>query len=159
MGKLSSSDIPTREEHVRRVGGALRQMSQQMEDARERAAKQQSLHPTDFSCVGYLNHVEGAVSPKEIGLHLGLSSGSITALLDRLEKAGFIRRVSNPADRRSVLIELDRTAARDAIELYQHLENRYRNVAASFSDDQLDTIADFLEQVGRISPDGRLTDL
>lgn len=151
MSEISSSKFHKRDELVVRVGGALRQMSQLLEDRREQAAKQQSLHPTDFACIGYLSRENRPVSPKEIGPQLGLSSGSITALLDRLEKVGFIRRVSNPEDRRSVLIELDRDVATEAIALYRRLENSYRNVAESFSEQQLETIASFLEKMTRLS--------
>ena len=151
VSKISSSEDPARTDRLRRVGGSLRQMTQRLDDARERAARQQSLHPTDFACIGYLNREGRAVSPKEIGPHLGLSSGSITALLDRLEKAGLIHRVSNPDDRRSVLIELDQVAARDIVTVYLQIENAYRNVADGFSDEQLEVIATFLERMSRIS--------
>ena len=150
MTKKPSSEALTRAQRVLRMGGALLKMSQRMEEARERAARQQSLHPTDFSCIGYLHRENRPVSPKEIGPYLHLSSGSITALLDRLEKAGYIRRISNPDDRRSVLVELDKDAAREAIALYLRLENSYRLVTESFSDSELDVISDFLEKVGNL---------
>ena len=44
------------------------------------------------------------VKPTEIARHLGISSASTTALLDRLERAGSLQRLSHPTDRRSILI-------------------------------------------------------
>ena len=44
------------------------------------------------------------VKPTEIARHLGVSSASTTALLDRLERAGSLQRLSHPTDRRSILI-------------------------------------------------------
>lgn len=51
------------------------------------------------------------VRPSEIARHLGVSSASMTALLDRLERAGSLQRVSHPTDRRSILIAPTETAA------------------------------------------------
>lgn len=47
---------------------------------------------------------ERDVMPREISRHLGISSASTTALIDRLERAGMVARVSHPTDRRSILI-------------------------------------------------------
>lgn len=52
-----------------------------------------------------------AVMPSEIARHLGVSSASTTALLDRLERAGLLERVSHPTDRRSILIAPTAAAA------------------------------------------------
>jgi DNA-binding MarR family transcriptional regulator len=46
------------------------------------------------------------LTPKWLGLELSLTTGAVTALLDRLAKAGHLDRVSNPQDRRSVLLRL-----------------------------------------------------
>lgn len=52
-----------------------------------------------------------AVRPSEIARHLSVTSASMTALLDRLERSGFLERVSHPTDRRSILIAPTETAA------------------------------------------------
>ncbi|TQJ30105.1 MarR family winged helix-turn-helix transcriptional regulator [Microbacterium sp. SLBN-146] len=44
------------------------------------------------------------VMPSEITRHLGISSASTTAILDRLERTGVLERLSHPTDRRSILI-------------------------------------------------------
>lgn len=54
------------------------------------------------------------VMPSEISRHLGISSASTTALLDRLERAGMVERVSHPTDRRSILIAAT-SKAEDAV--------------------------------------------
>ena len=60
-----------------------------------------------------LEHIEerGAVTPGELQGLVGLSSGAVTGLIDRLEQAGWVRRVPNPGDRRSVLVSLSDAAA------------------------------------------------
>lgn len=66
------------------------------------------LNVTDITCLGALDK-NGAMSPGALAEHMGLSrGGAITALVDRLEKAGFVRRHRDTQDRRKVLVELVR---------------------------------------------------
>lgn len=131
-----------------RVGKALFGVIKGAEEMKEQFARQQKLHPTDFACISYLSGLEAPQSPKQIITELGLSSGSGTALLDRLEQANFVRRLPNPEDRRSVLIELNREAAAGPIARHQQMQALYRQVTDGFSDDELTVVARFLELMG-----------
>ena len=53
----------------------------------------------------------GTSVPRELGEYLGVSSGTLTAMLDRLEQEGLVRRAPHPSDRRSVLVELTEAGA------------------------------------------------
>lgn len=64
------------------------------------------------------------VKPSEISRHLGISSASTTALLDRLERLGSVQRVNHPTDRRSILIAPTERAAADVADLVDAFENR-----------------------------------
>lgn len=130
-----------------RVGSALLRMQRRMEEAHGRAAGRASIHTTDFRCIAYLKRHDGPVSPKQINAFLGLTSGAGTALLDRLEKAGYVRRLPNPLDGRSVLIVLDEAAAADQLALLETVHDRYREAVRSFSDADLDVIAAYLDRV------------
>jgi len=159
MADRSSRAGLTRVQRMRRVGLGLRRIVHWSEHAAAFAAKKLRLHPTDLACIGYLYDSEEALSPKQIISHLGLSSGSGTALLDRLESSGFIRRVPHPSDRRSVLIELDREKAAEPIAFYRHMRQSYSDVMAKFSDGELDRIAEFLEKVSEVQLDAQLDTL
>jgi DNA-binding MarR family transcriptional regulator len=150
MNEISSS-AAERDAAVTRVGMALHSVIQAVESARDRAAKGQNLHPTDFSCIGYLYHAEGPVSPKQVIAYLNLSSGSGTALLDRLERAGYTRRLPNPDDRRSILIELDPERAAEPIRRFLEIEHIYRELTGALSTTELDVVARFLEQMGALT--------
>ena len=56
-----------------------------------------------------LEHLEadGALTQRELGQRLALTSGGVTVLVDRLERAGWVRREPHPSDRRAVLLRLD----------------------------------------------------
>src|SRR5687768_1436623 len=62
------------------------------------------LHPTDYKVLGILERL-GPLSAGEIARRSGLANASVTNLIDRLEKRGFVRRVGDPADGRRVMVE------------------------------------------------------
>jgi DNA-binding MarR family transcriptional regulator len=70
------------------------------------------------------------LTPHQIGSRMLLSSGTVTAILDRLEKAGHIRRTQHPTDRRSRLIVLTPAGRR----VLQFSNNHLRAVLASATD-------------------------
>ncbi|MEU1203156.1 MarR family winged helix-turn-helix transcriptional regulator [Streptomyces sp. NPDC005813] len=63
-----------------------------------------NLHPTDLQCVNLLSLEDGPVTIGRIGELTGLTTGSATRLVDRLEKAGYVVRERDAADRRRVLV-------------------------------------------------------
>lgn len=67
-------------------------------------ADRHGLNRTDLDLIGLL-HGREAVSAGQIAEALGLTTGAVTGLVDRLEKAGLVRRRSDPNDRRRVLVE------------------------------------------------------
>lgn len=151
------SSLRDRELRLHRVGRAILEMMKRAVDVQDQAARKQSLHPTDFGCISYLYAQDEPISPKQIIARLGLTSGSGTALLDRLEQAGFVRRLPNPTDRRSVLIELNRAAAAEPIAQFNQMQAAFRQVTDGFSDADLDVVARFLERFAELPvPDGKM---
>lgn len=134
-----------------KVGRALVHMIRRAEEAQERAARQRGMHPTDFRCISYLVSQGAPVSPKDVIAYLGLTSGSGTALLDRLEAAGFIKRIPNPDDRRSVLIVLDAEAAAEPVALLERIQEKYLAATAELSDENLEAIALYLGRIEALS--------
>jgi DNA-binding MarR family transcriptional regulator len=59
--------------------------------------------------------LDGPLTPQQLGRRMGMTSGTMTALLDRVENAGFLTRKHNPEDRRSLLITAT-PAGEDAID-------------------------------------------
>ncbi|WP_030057251.1 MULTISPECIES: MarR family winged helix-turn-helix transcriptional regulator [Streptomyces] len=62
------------------------------------------MHPTDVQCLNLLTLEDGPVTTGRIAELTGLTSGSATRLVDRLEKAGLVARQRDDADRRRVLV-------------------------------------------------------
>ena len=87
---------------TRDVTLAVRELVLGWERYRESVADELGVGTSEVVTLGFLYH-DGPRTPSEIGQRLNLTSGSVTALLDRLEAAAFVNRSQNPDDRRSLL--------------------------------------------------------
>lgn len=72
----------------------------------QKVAERVGLHLTDMQCMNLLD-LMGTSTPGKLAEFMGLTTGGVTVMLDRLEKAGCIRREPNPGDRRSVLVRVN----------------------------------------------------
>jgi DNA-binding MarR family transcriptional regulator len=110
---------------------------------RNAIARKLGLNSTDGECLSLLS-IKGVSTPTELARYTGLTSGSTTAMLDRLESAQFIQRKPNPKDRRGVLIEISEKWSEKAGPLVSGVQQAHADLIASYSDEELETIADFL---------------
>ncbi|WP_051579454.1 MarR family transcriptional regulator [Pseudonocardia acaciae] len=99
------------------------------------------------TCEGVFLHLlelHGPLAPGRLGQLAGVSSGTVTGVLDRLERAGQVRRDRAARDRRAVIVSL-------CVEPYPihgaAERTRTADVVARYSDDQLELIADFLTRL------------
>jgi MarR family transcriptional regulator, organic hydroperoxide resistance regulator len=72
----------------------------------QQIADRVGLHLTDVQCINILE-LMGPSTPGELARFTGLTTGGVTMMLDRLEKAGYLKREPNPRDRRSILVRLN----------------------------------------------------
>jgi DNA-binding MarR family transcriptional regulator len=103
------------------------------------------LNRTDMRCLDVI-HREGPVPAGRLAEETGLTTGAITTVLDRLERAGFARRKRDPTDRRRVLVEIAPEAMYGAGDYYgEHMafgERLYRR----YSEEQLALLLEFTRQ-------------
>jgi DNA-binding MarR family transcriptional regulator len=112
------------------------------------------LNGTDMECLRLLFQ-KGIATPTELARHTGLTSGATTAMLDRLEKAGFIERGRNPDDRRGTLITPAKTAAERAASWYQSARIAQDELISSYSESELEIISDVFERFTKLWDDER----
>jgi DNA-binding MarR family transcriptional regulator len=102
------------------------------------------LHPTDVEALDLLRRF-GPLSAGRLAELTGLSTGgAVTKLIDRLERAGYVQREPDPADRRRVLVHahVERAEA-DLGPLFTELESAIRDLSAGYGDMELTAILDF----------------
>jgi len=103
------------------------------------------LNTTDMECLRLL-FLKGIATPSELARHTGLTSGATTAMLDRLEKAGFIERRPNPDDRRGTLIAPVKSASEKVASWFESARNAQDELISSYSENELEIIADVFER-------------
>ncbi len=115
------------------------------------------LNPTDHKCLSLLLDAGEPITAGELAVRTGVTTGAITGIVDRLERARFVRRERDPNDRRRVILEvvMDRVQ-REVLPLFEPLGKHMSALAASYSRRDLATIIDFLERGLRISREYRL---
>jgi DNA-binding MarR family transcriptional regulator len=109
----------------------------------EAACRLMGINRTDGRCLDILEQ-RGRMSAGELASEARITSGAVTAVIDRLESAGYARRVSDPADRRRVLVEPTEAAYKLSEELMGRMGELGFPKANAYSDEQLETLLDFM---------------
>jgi DNA-binding MarR family transcriptional regulator len=110
---------------------------------RNAVSKKAGINITDMECLSLLM-IKGISSPTELAQYTGMTSGSATVMLDRLENAGLIERRPNPKDRRGVLIEINQQAMSQIGALFVGTQIAQDDLITGYTEHELRTIADFL---------------
>lgn len=113
-------------------------------------ARRLGIHGTDLASLELLETADEPVTPTMLSDYLGISTGSATAAIDRLERAGFVRRVPHSHDRRGIIIEPVEGQQERLLSAYHQLRSRYAELIEGISDDELDVINRFLKGIERI---------
>ena len=113
------------------------------------AADLVGMNQTDWDCLDVLDWT-GPITAGELAKRVGLTSGAITGVLDRLEKSGLARRVADPGDRRRVIVEMtvDPTST-PADERQAALQDSFGQLAAEMYDVSGEFDAEQLEAILR----------
>jgi len=111
----------------------------------EAAAARLGVSRTDFRCLDVLSGGT-LMTPGHLATELGLSTGATTALLDRLEKGGFVNRERDPKDRRRVFIKVSQRAVDEVWPIFRDLVTEATRLLGQFRHDELETILRFLER-------------
>ena len=90
--------------------------------------------------------LQGPRTAGELARATGLSSGAITGLIDRLERAGYVARESDPTDRRRVVVRVRPESLTALNALYAPLQAASEDLNAGYSDEDLALIAGFMER-------------
>ena len=112
-------------------------------------AARQGLSASEEKALDLLER-SGPLTAGELARQSGLAPASVTALINRLEAKGFARRVQNPSDRRSVLVEVDRERVDATVApLFADWVGSLQELYAGYTDEQLEVILHFLNEAAR----------
>ena len=121
---------------MRRTGSIMQLLGQV-------SAERIGINATDLNCLNIVA-LTGPMTAGELARETGLTTASITGVLDRLEEGGFVRRERDPKDRRRVIVNLSLgPALREIGPTFGPLVKAWRAAAASYSDDELTLLLGF----------------
>lgn len=102
-----------------------------------------------ISEIAALEHLQGAgeLTPGQLGGLLSMTSGAVTALVDRLVAGGYVERVPNPRDRRSSLLRPTPTGTKKGMEHLYPLAVEVRRIVGDLSEEERAAAGSFMESV------------
>lgn len=107
-------------------------------------AARAGVNAADLQCLNLLT-LEGPMTPSRLAEAMTLTKGgAITAMIDRLEQAGYVRRTRDPGDRRQVLVEaVEATPLRQLAARFDPAGQALAGLLTSYTDEQLELILEF----------------
>ena len=124
--------------------GVLEAMTRQM------SAERIGINVTDLNCLNIVA-LTGSMTAGDLARATGLTTASITGVLDRLEEGGFVRRERDPHDRRRVIVKLNAgPGLREIGPTFGPLLKAWRATAAGYSDDDLRLLLEFQQRFEEI---------
>ncbi len=106
-------------------------------------AKRMGLEASELAALEHLQ-AAGSMTLGQLGQRLSMSPGAVTALVDRLEKKGYVERIPNPKDRRSALVHVTEAGLKDSLgHLWPYIEEMM-DIEGRFSSAERVVIARFL---------------
>jgi DNA-binding MarR family transcriptional regulator len=146
---FAASD-PERAELAAAFAAAIRRTGSLMQLMSQAAADRIGINSTDLNCLNILSF-RGQMTAGELARETGLTTASITGVIDRLEEAGFVRRERDPQDRRRVVVRLVlERAVRDVASVFLPMVRDWNEMAARYSDGELKLIVDFYDRMQQV---------
>ena len=126
---------------------ALREVTQAGADVGPALARRLGIRPLD--CAAMEHVMTGRLGPAELSARLGISTGSGTELVDRLERSGHLVRERHPHDRRRVALRATESTVADVLAALSPLLVAINALAADFTPDEQETITRYLREAAR----------
>lgn len=161
---MSSQATTTREEALRSLITSIHKETRAATLFVHTVSEITRIHSTDIKCLDFLSEVRCA-SAGDLAKITGLTTGAITAVIDRLENAGFVRRETNTSDRRKINIHLV-AGNPNSLGLVRDLfANQIPVLLSTYSTEELELITGwntklasvFHSEIGRLKDSKRVT--
>lgn len=133
---------PDRQALIQTIGHTIMRWQDATQKYDEAVGRIYDLNASECLCLSFL--WTGPQTASAVARQIGLTPAAVTALIDRLEKRGFVRRKADPNDRRKVLVEAAEQALRLTETAYLPLSVEGARMLDKYTDAELETVAAFL---------------
>ena len=124
---------------------SLRDLRNQLSLLNHRVGARVELKDIDLDCLELINR-HGPLSPSALARRAGLHPATMTGILDRLERGGWVARERDPGDRRAVVVRTRPERGGELFRLYAGMSTSMDRLCAGYSDAELELLADFLRR-------------
>jgi DNA-binding MarR family transcriptional regulator len=135
--------------HKRRLKAAikrsLRELRVQLSLLNYRVGAHLDLNDVDLDCLDLIA-LRGPLSPSALARHAGLHPATITGILDRLERSGWVARGRDASDRRAIVVRALHHRSAELVQLYAGMNASIDQICADYGDAELKVLATFLAQ-------------
>jgi DNA-binding MarR family transcriptional regulator len=140
---------------TRAIKQSLRELSIQLSLLNHRVGARLDLNDVDLDCLDLISR-HGPLGPSALARRAGLHPATVTGILDRLERGGWVARDRDPSDRRAVLVRTRRDRGAELLRLYSGMNAAMDRLCAGYGEAELEVLADFLRrtaEAGRTATD------
>jgi DNA-binding MarR family transcriptional regulator len=129
------------------IRDSLRELGRQLSLLNHRVGARLELRDVDLECLDVIAR-HGPLSPSALARRTGLHPATMTGILDRLERGGWITRDRDPdaADRRAVTVRNRRERNAEVLRLYSGMNTSLDQILAGYTEAELEVLADFLRR-------------
>lgn len=146
-----SGDTSPRRRLNAAIRESLRELSIQLSLLNHEVSQHLDLKDVDLDCLDLITR-HGPLSPSALARRAGLHPATMTGVLDRLERGGWVARERDPSDRRAVMVRALRERAAEVFGLYAGMNGSIGQICAGYDETELELLVDFL---GRTATAGR----
>jgi DNA-binding MarR family transcriptional regulator len=139
-----------RDRVVEALGEAIRAYQNALDKADDAVAEILGINRTDARALDIVDQ-HGRITAGQLAVEAGLTTGAVTAVIDRLERAGLIRRVRDAEDRRKVWLEVTPAASEAMGELFAPMLAEANRAMERYSTRELARITDFVQMAGELT--------
>ena len=136
-----------RRELIEAINLEVRRSQNRTDEYDEAVAHAVGVNRTDMRCLDILAQ-EGGATAGRLATLMGLTTGAITTVVDRLEAAGFARRERDENDRRRVRVALTEKAHSELMPFYAPLQEMSEQLFSRYTEEQLELLLGFLVEAG-----------
>jgi DNA-binding MarR family transcriptional regulator len=130
---------------VAAVGRGLRDLRIELAVLNHRVGTRVELRDLDFDCLDVVAR-HGPLTPSALAGRVGVHLATMTGILNRLEAGGWITRSRVEDDRRAVLVGTTADRQRELYGIFDGMNTRLEEICGEYSDQELETIVDFLQR-------------
>ncbi len=124
---------------------SLRELRTGLLEFNQAVVEKLGLRSVDLDCLDLINAL-GPVGPSELARRTHLHPATVTGILDRLEKGGWIVRERDANDRRAVVVRARKERNPELLGLLAGMSDRMDDICARYSEAELEAILDFLKR-------------